>query len=360
MPIRGWLNGTDHFDEIIGMGISHRSTVPFGGLRGRLRRVLAAGAVLALLGTATACGEESGSAGGTGLEKTNLKVAFLPITDAAALHIAIQRGFFKQEGLNVELEQIASGALAPPRLKSGALDISLTQYVSAITATEKGVAKWRFLADAYQGAPNVWVLMVGPNSPIHAPKDLAGKTIAVLTLRSLPTLMIEETLKHHGVDHTSVKFVEMPVTQMPQAMRTRQVDAVWISEPFITDTKRRMGARIVADTGAPGTATADFPLSGWGTLDTWVEKNPNTAAAFQRAILKGQRIAASNRAEVSKILPTYVKGLDASTAGVITLGRYGTSLDPSRLQAVSDLMRKNGYLGKRVDVGQMVVPAPAR
>jgi NitT/TauT family transport system substrate-binding protein len=322
-------------------------------------RGLAAAAAVVLACTVAGCGD-SGSTGSGGLEKSDIKVGILPIPDAAALHIGIQRGFFKEEGLNIKVEQIQSGALAPPKLKSGALDIALSQYVSSIAALEKGALQWRFLADAYQAGKNVWVLMVAQNSPIRAPKDLAGKTIAVVASRSLPTLMTEATLKTHGVDAKSIRFVEMPVPQMPQAMQKGDVDAIFVSEPFITDTQRRFGARIAVDAGAPGTSTGDFPLAGWGTLDAWVAKNPKTAAAFQRAILRGQKVAAESRAEVSKVLPTYVKGVDAGTAQLVTLGTFPTSLKVSRLQRVADLMQLNGYLERKVDVGPMIVPPPAQ
>jgi NitT/TauT family transport system substrate-binding protein len=112
------------------------------------------------------------------------------------------------------------------------------------------------------------------------------------------------------------------------------------------------------DVGAPGSSTGDFPLAGWGTLDTWVRDNPRTAAAFQRAITKGQQIAATNRNEVAKVLPTYVKGLDATTAQLVALGAYPTSLNPVRLQRVADLMLQHGYLPNKVDVRPMVVQPP--
>jgi NitT/TauT family transport system substrate-binding protein len=329
---------------------SHRNSTRFRLVAG----VLCAGLVTAAAG----CGGST-EHNANGLEKSTITVGVLPIPDAAPLFIAKQKGFFREEGLTVKTEVLQSSSFAVPKLRSGAMDISLDNYVASFAADDQGVAHWHLIADSYQAAKGAFVLLVGPKSAIHSPKDLRGKTVAVPSLHSVGQLMVTASLHTYEVQADTVKFVEMPFPQMPAALAKHQVDAVWTPDPFITAMQNSMGARTLLDTADPGGTTSDFPMSGWGVLDDYARKNPKTVAAFQRAIGKAQRLAAGDRAAVTGILPSYVKGIDASTAQLVTLGAYPTSLNSIRLQRVADLMLQYGYVKKRVNVQPMIVSAPA-
>ncbi|WP_326629298.1 ABC transporter substrate-binding protein [Nonomuraea fuscirosea] len=292
------------------------------------------------------------TAGGTGLEKTTIKVGALPVPDPAALYIAQAKGFFQAEGLTVEPVTITGGAAALPQIESGALDISQTNYVSTILAAGQG-KKIKLVADMYQAAPNTFAIMVAKDSPIQSVANLKGKTVLVNNLRNIATLAVTSQLKAAGLTETDVKFAEKPFPEMGNAINSGQGDAIWITEPFITANKNTLGFRTIADTMTG--ATADLPIAGWMASEEWAAENPRTLAAFQRAIAKAQQLASSDRKEVEAILPTYTK-IDAKTAAAITLGAFPTTLDPARLQKVADLMLEYKYISSPVDVKSMIVP----
>ncbi|MET9344856.1 ABC transporter substrate-binding protein [Nonomuraea sp. NPDC004354] len=314
-----------------------------------------------VLGIATAlalaaCGgsdTSSAPADGKGLEKTTIKVGALPIPDPAALYIANAKGFFKAEGLTVEPVLIQGGAAALPQIKSGALDISHTNYVSTFLAASNG-EKIKVVGDVYQAGPNTFNLMVPKDSPLNSVADLKGKTVLVNTLKNIGTLTVEATLKVAGLTKDDIKFVEKPFPDMANALSTGQGDAAWMTEPFITATQSASGFRKLADTISG--QTADLPIAAWMATDEWVKKNPKTLAAFQRAIAKAQQLVASDRKEVEAVLPTYTK-IDAKTASVITLGTFPTSLNETRLQRVADLMLEYKYISSRLDVKNILVGA---
>ncbi|MEV0378900.1 ABC transporter substrate-binding protein [Nonomuraea sp. NPDC050643] len=317
------------------------------------RRALALG-LAAALGLA-GCGEasptpSSPAAGGTGLEKTTIKVGALPIPDPAALYIANAKGFFKEEGLTVEPVTITGGAAALPQIQSGALDISQTNYVSAFLALSQG-KQVKIVADMYQAAPNTFNIMVPKDSPITKVADLKGKTVLVNNLRNIATLAVTAQLKAAGLTETDVKFAEKPFPEMGNAINSGQADAGWITEPFITANQNALGFRTVADTMTG--PTADLSIAGWMATDEWAKKNPKTLAAFQRAISKAQQLASGDRKEIEAILPTYTK-IDAKTAAAITLGAYPSTLDPARLQKVADLMLEYKYIPQPIDVKSVV------
>jgi NitT/TauT family transport system substrate-binding protein len=300
----------------------------------------------------TACGGEKSNSSGTGPEKTHITVGTLPVPDAAPLFIAIQRGFFKAEGLTVKPELIQASALATPKLLAGTMDFSLLNYVSTFAIQEKGAARFQLVADGFESGPNAFLLLVPRNSDIRRPEDLKGKKIAEPSLNGIGTLAVAATLKNHGLDQSQVKFVALPFPNMETALKTGAVDAAWVTEPFLTSMQKNLAARTVADTMTG--PMADFPIVGWGTVTQYTKKYPKTVAAFRRAMAKAQQLAAGDRKIVQQILPSYTQ-IDPHTAGLISLGTYPTSLNATRLQRVADVMQQFGYLRTPLDVRTMIL-----
>ncbi|WP_336208255.1 ABC transporter substrate-binding protein [Nonomuraea sp. LPB2021202275-12-8] len=301
-----------------------------------------------------ACGDGPGHRDGQHLERTTVKVGVLPIPDSAPLYVALANGFFEQEGLTVQPVTIQGGAAALPQLESGALDVSLSNYVSALLAASKGVPI-KIVADLYHARPNVFDIVVPKNSPITGVAGLKGKTILVNTLSNIGTLSVTETLAGAGLTPADVKFVATPFPDMTSTLISGGGDAAWMTEPFLTLAVRWQGFRVIADTMTG--KLADLPIGGWIAMDEWVRDNPRTLAAFRRALDKGQRLAAGDREEVEAVLPSYTR-IDPATASAIALGGFPTKLDPARLQRVADLMLRYGYVSEPIDVKSVVAAAP--
>ncbi|MFI7697500.1 ABC transporter substrate-binding protein [Nonomuraea sp. NPDC049480] len=297
----------------------------------------------------------SASAGANGLEKTTIKVGAIPIPDSVSLYVAINKGYFKQEGLTVQPEVITGGAAAMPKLMSGALDATLQNYVSGLVAFSAG-QKIKLVAEASQGAPNTFVLMVPKDSPIKTVADLKGKTVAVNTFNNIGTLAVETQLKVAGLTKADVKYKEIPFPDMTNALNTGLADAGWMVEPFITTSQSTVGFRKLADTMTG--QTENFPISGWSVTEDWAKKNPKTLAAFQRAIAKALKDLSTDRKELEVTLPKYTK-IDAKTASVITPLTYPTELTANRLQKVADLLLEYEYIKSAIDVKSIIVPPPA-
>ncbi|MBX6765724.1 MAG: ABC transporter substrate-binding protein [Actinomadura rubrobrunea] len=313
--------------------------------------LLLAGCLLAVPLVAGCGGSDSGS-GGNGLEKSTVTVAALPLVDEAGLHIAVKKGYFKQEGLTVKIRPVAQSVQAVPALKNGQVDvIAGGNYVTFIQSYAKGTLKTRFLAPSTAFAPGFMTALVPKDSPIRRPKDLEGKTIGVNILNNIQQLVFNEVLKAHDVEPSEVRYVVTPFPQMGATLQQHKVDAVLAVEPFSTAIQRTQGARMVLDAGS-GPA-AGIPASGVVTEDKWIKENPKTAAAFQRAIDKAQRLAQSDRTAVEEVLPSYAR-IDARTAAALSLPQYPASLDPAPLQRLADLMLTNGLLTARLDAKQII------
>ncbi|MFE3450683.1 ABC transporter substrate-binding protein [Nonomuraea sp. NPDC059194] len=321
------------------------------GLRRRMR--ISALLIAATTMVAAGCGggSETASPNKGGLEKTSITVGMLPLPEVAPIQIGIDKGFFKAEGLDLKFEPIQGGAAAMSDLASGKYDVLHSNYVSAILATSSGVAKLKVVGEAYVAKPNNFMLMTKKDSPIATVADVKGKKIGVNTKQNVATLTMSALLKVHGLKPEDVEFVETPFPQMVGALDAGQVDVAWLPEPFHEVASSKMGAKTLADLMQG--PTADFPIAGYLVTEEFGKANPKTVAAFQRALTKAIELAISNSEEVDAALGKYTK-IDAATADLMQLGGYSTSVNPTRLQRVADLMLEFSYLKSKFDVNTMI------
>jgi nitrate/nitrite transport system substrate-binding protein len=290
-----------------------------------------------------------------GIEKPNLKLGFIKLTDMAPLAIAKEKGFFAEEGLNVSLEPqanwkvlldgvaggqidgahmlagqaIASAAgfgskvpiIAPmsldlngnaitvsnrvwaqiePRLPKGA-DGKVTHPVSA--AVFKGMPlKWGmvFPVSPHNYELRYWLAAGGINPGFYLPGDIKGTTGAEMQLSVTPP------------------------PQMPATLEAGTIDGYSVGEPWNqAAVKKKIGVPVITD----AQIFADNPEKVFGLTADFAAKHPNTVKALIRALIKAQQWldadGGANRAEALKILaqPNYV-GADADVIAASMTGKF--------------------------------------
>ncbi|MGO2096975.1 MAG: ABC transporter substrate-binding protein [Candidatus Microbacterium stercoravium] len=263
------------------------------------------GAVAALALTLSACGSSTEpaattepSAGGGAPEVTELTVGIVPVVDHAGIFQAVNEGYFEEEGLTVTVQPAASGGALGPALLAGDLQASFATWPSWFLANENA-APLRFVGLGVSGTEGTAGIYSAPDSDITEPADLEGKTIAVNSLKNTGELTIRAVLDAEGVDTTTVTFTELPFPDMIGAVTQGNVDAIWLVEPFATGGDDAGLVKVAPSYTGP---TADIPVSGVAMLASFVEQNPNTAAAFARALAKGNADIAADPELAREIL----------------------------------------------------------
>jgi NitT/TauT family transport system substrate-binding protein len=314
--------------------MTHKRTVVVS----RRRALLAGAAALATAGCATS----KAAAPKTGIEKPNLNVAAVTAVTNTGLYLAQLHGFFAGEGLHVKITPIVSSTTAISGQLHGEFDVTAGAYVSYILAEAKnpGAVSWRILTEGSVSRQGSQAVLVTSGSPIRTVADLRGKTIAANIVGNVGTLLIQAMLQAHSVPLSSVKLVAIPFPAMAAALKSGAVDAGWFDEPFLT-MARAGGARLLYDTSQG--ATASFPISGYTATRAWAGKYPHAAAAFVRAIVRGQSLADTNPSAARQAVTTTLK-VPASTASQLTFDHYPTTLDPAHIQRLADVMKQFGLL----------------
>lgn len=317
----------------------------------RASRMVAALVAVVLSAALIACGEDeaaapAASSGGSGKapETSELTLSLLPIVAFAPVHLAVQEGYFKAEGLSVKVRNVQTGAIGVSSLLSGDSQFAGVSYPTVFLARQGG-APLRIVAESERGRPGYSGFTALPKSPIKSPADFAGRKVGVPGLNTIGPIMLSSALAEQGVDYKSIEFVELPFPNMPAAMKRGDIDAAWSPEPFVTQITGREGGKIVIDVlGEEG-----IPEAGYVASEPFTKQNPNTVAAFKRAVRKGAALAAKDPQAVAKILPTYTQ-IPPALAGKVTTPQFVATNDVAKVQDLAARMRKIGALEKDADV----------
>jgi NitT/TauT family transport system substrate-binding protein len=289
-------------------------------------------------------------------EKPNITIGALPSADSVTLQIAEDKGFFKQQGLNVKIVPETTTNAGTQGLLSHTMDFTSENYVGMFAA-EKSVPNLnlRIVADNSQTSPNLYVMLVPKDSPLTSIAQLKGKKVGFpapgFNFGSMAADILMKPYNESSKDFTTVV---LPFSDALVALKTHQVDAIFTTEPFITTSEAAAGDRVLVDMlSGP---LAGFPTACWGTTATFVQQNPKTVAAFQRAMTEATQVAASNSAYVRSELPKWIPTMKPAIANVITLPTYNTTLTLARMQRVASVIESLGQLPPNFDVKSMFYP----
>jgi NitT/TauT family transport system substrate-binding protein len=276
---------------------------------------------------------------GVGWGQVKGKLGYMKIVDNAAMFVAMEKGFFRAEGLELETVPMAGGAVILQGVTSGDLQVGWSNVISLYQAHIAGF-DFKLIAG---GATNVkgknesHAIEVLKTSPIKSAKDLEGKTVAVNTLNNIVHLMAMAWIDKHGASSSKVKFVEVPFPQMEAALVGGKLDAVSIHEPFATAALQKGQIRVLAYPW--GDVLPKFLIASWFASEKWIAKNKPMVQAFVRAINRGVDTIHADP-EGSRAAMVKWAGLNPDLAGKIGLPLFEKGISEKEVQATIDLTQK--------------------
>jgi NitT/TauT family transport system substrate-binding protein len=278
-----------------------------------------------------------------------IRLGLLPFSESLAAVIADKQGFFKEEGIEVEVTKFDSGAIAVPVLQSGRMDIVFSNTIATLQAVEHGLDAVVIAPGAVvrSSAPDSTTALIVLNGPIDSMKDLEGKRIAINVINSSAWLHMVADLEKHGVDRTKVRFAEVPFPQMNDPLLAGQLDAIAQVQPFSTALLATGKVKILS---WPYVETApNTDITQYIALQSWVEKNHALAVKFAHALAKGAKFADTNEAVTRDINQEFTH-INPALKDKVLLPRLGTAIDLKEMNHTMEMMHKYGLLKEPVDL----------
>jgi NitT/TauT family transport system substrate-binding protein len=271
--------------------------------------------------------------------QTKGKLGYMKIVDNAAMFMAMEKGFFKAEGLEIEPVPMAGGAVIVQGVTSGDLQFGWTNVISLYQAVVEGF-DFKLIAGGatnVRGSNETHAIEVLKDSPIRSAKDLQGRTVAVNTLNNIVHLMAMAWVDKYGGNSSKIKFVEVPFPQMEPALIAGKIDAISVQEPFAAAAARRPEIRVLSNPW--GDVVPKFLIASWFASEKWIQKNKATAQAFVRAINRGiDAIHADKEGARSAMIKW--SGLSPDMVGKIGYPQFEKAVSEKDVQVTIDLSAK--------------------
>ncbi|QRX83317.1 ABC transporter substrate-binding protein [Glaciimonas sp. PAMC28666] len=300
------------------------------------------------------------------LEKPKVSIAvggknlfyYLPLT------VADQLGYFKDEGLQVEISDFAGGAKALQALIGGSADVVSGAFEHTISMQAKNQIITAFVLQGR--APQIVMAVSNKTMPNYKTiADLKGKKIGVTAPGSSTSMMSNFVLAKGGLKPTDVSYIGVGASAGAlSALRSGQIDAIANLDPLITMLQQKNEIRIISDTRTLKETDAVFggpmPAATLYASADFIKKYPNTTQALTNAMVRALRwLQKAAPEDIVKAVPeNYLLGdralyIDAFTkvreaispdgrfpdAGAATALRTLESFDPSLADKKIDLSK---------------------
>jgi len=282
-----------------------------------------------------------------------LRVAYITILDCLQLYVAQERGFFKNEGLDLELRSAPSGNIIQTQLEAGEMDIGWSSAMPVGLAHSKGF-DFQFIAPgAFDLKGHKYhKIFVKSESSYKSLKDVRGARFTVNGIGTISHLGVLAMADSFKLDPSRLKIIELPFPQMEPALREGQVDVAAIVEPFATITLINGVGRVIYEGYYPVEA-GDLMVAGWISKKAWIEKNWDLARRFMRGIEKATDFINQKPQELPDIISRNAK-ISLDLAKKVTLPAFTTELKKSEIQVTLNMMVKYGFLKSPLDAKEVV------
>jgi NitT/TauT family transport system substrate-binding protein len=266
---------------------------------------------------------------------------------------AEQSGMFRKAGLDVDVQTASNGTAIASGVAGGAYAIGKSSLVAIITAHAKGLP-FVFVAGGslYDTKFPYSVLACKADSPLKTAADLDGKTLAVPALNDLTTMATKAWVDGHGGDSATLKLIEYPFAQIPDALAADRVDAGFIADPILQQALDAKKVRIFAhafDAVAP-----QFMVTGWFVTADYAAKNQAALEKFARVMRESAAYVVGHPADAVSVLAKFSK-VDPDV--IARTHRIGYApLDPKFIQPVIDICAKYKAIPAAFDARDLIAP----
>ncbi len=267
-----------------------------------IKKVAAAAAIVGVMFSVGGCTTEAKKE-----ENKTIRLGVMSASDSAPILLAEEKGYFKEEGVNLELEIFTNGATKQSSIQAGELDggmLSMTQILNNANGGLK--AKITTTTDG------MFPIVLSKN--YKEKKDVKVGLMEV----SVTNFLADKYLKDYNVTKEFIN--EMPVRM--QMLMADKIDMAVLPEPMASNAELKgLGKKVYGDPD-------DFTPNAMVFSDEFIANNPNTVAAFHKAYNRAVEDITNNPDEAKDVLVNKL-GLDPKVKELMVLPTYHKTRIPT-------------------------------
>jgi len=279
--------------------------------------------------------------------QTKITVSYGPGYPWIPAFVAKDHGIFAKHGLDVMLQFIAVGSNQPAALIAGTSQVAGLNPPIVLFA-DAGGADIAIVAGANgqskQGTTGG--VLVRPDLKIALPADFKGKKVGVPGIQSSLHIAFMKWLQDRGVAPSEVTYVEVPINQMNDSLRSGATEAVVAAAPFF-------GQILAAKTGVrAGDFLADLAdpftvYSAWGMSRSYMKAYPEVAPAFRASIREAMSWIEQNEEAAQRTQIAYLKLPEAAALNTKIVG-LTAEMTQAQMQWWIDAVHSLGLIKNKI------------
>lgn len=246
---------------------------------------------------------------------------------AALTIIAYKKGFFKEEGVEVNLEYVQAAKLAMDALLGGSAQLSNVVSTNVAFLGYTGNTEVEVVTthcETHDGA-----IVARRDSNIKEPKDLEGKKLGVIQ-GTTSQVFADWFIEKYKLDASKIQIVNLTAVAMQSSVNNKEVDAGSLWQPFIYNIQKQLGDNAVV--------FADKDVyTGYMNIAVkkdWAKQHSKVIEAILRAHIKAEEFAKTNKDAAIETVAQEI-GLDkALLAQIWDQYMYKVYLSPELLNVI--------------------------
>lgn len=288
-----------------------------------------------------------------------VKVGTLKLIGAAPLYVALEKGYFADEGLDVQLEYFAAAAPITVAVASGDVDVGATGITASLFNAIAGGSKMYLVADRGSEKPgyrlnSLVTSRARYDAGLQSVQDLKGTRIGITSLGSTYHYQIGRILELNGLSLDEVELVPLRnISIMLEAVREGTVDAALVSPPWGRHAEEEGWGKILFWAGD----MMPYQVTGVFYGDSMRQRG-DVGVRFMRAYIRGVRwymdaAFGDNPEALEELVDMVARHTGAARDAIAESLSY---IDPDARPDVEDLMQQQDWYMRHGMINRILQP----
>ncbi|WP_168122688.1 ABC transporter substrate-binding protein [Paenibacillus sp. HB172176] len=278
----------------------------------------------------------------------------------APQYVAIEKGFFKDEGLDIELTTTPGGDKTMTALLSNVIDVALVGSETSIYVYQQG-ADDPVINFAQLTQTDGTFLVARSKADVFNWDSLKGSVFLGQRVGGMPQMAGEFALKKHGIDpHKDLELIQnVDFANIAPAFASGTGEYVQLFEPTASIFEKEGQGYVVASFGVE---SGHLPYTVFMAKKSFIDKNKESVQAFTNALYKAQQwVDAHSAEEIADAVKPYFENVDGNIL-ISSIDRYKQQgsfatdplVDEAEWNNLLDVMTSAGELNKRTEHDTLV------
>ena len=279
--------------------------------------------------------------------KNAIKVGYLPMVSSLTHFVAFENGYYKDEGLDVQAQQIMTSNLIAQELVAGKIDVAIElSIIPLLKQLEKAPNAAKIFSISSITSENGFDgVLVQSSSQLMKLEDITGKKIGVFPGTTAKN-SLADIFKTQFPNLELPIFIELDPMVHIQSLANGNIDALFAYEPTLTLGIVENGFQEISNS-IYAIQYSPNPIGVGAVNDKWLIENPETAKAFFTAIDRAVEFIENNPIEARRILAKATE-LDENIANEMNIMplSLSTNIDYNNLKGYLDILKKLGEINE--------------